>query len=85
MLNLKNTIYWKTRNTVSHKVKELQEIHQGPKCNTSHDFNTHGKFTIIEQLSNITLSSTEILKETLKWRENFWKALAPYGLNQELS
>ena len=32
----------------------------------SHDFNTHGKCTIIEQLRNITSLSTEILKERLK-------------------
>ena len=53
----------------------------------NNDFNTHRTFTILEQLRNITASSTEILKERLKQRENFWirklKTLAPYGLNQE--
>ena len=55
----------------------------------NYDFNTHRKFTIIEQLRDITSSFTEILKERLKQREKFWikklKPLAPYGLNQELS
>ena len=58
-------------------------------CPPNHDFNTHGKFSIIEQLRNITSSSSKILKERLKQRENFWiknlKTFAPYALNQELN
>ena len=64
-----------------------------PACKDSnspnHNFNAHGKLTIIEQLRKITSSSTDALKERLKQRENFWikklKTLTPEGLNQELN
>ena len=55
----------------------------------NHDFNTHGKFTVIEQLRNITSFSSEILKERITQRENFWikklKAQAPYGLRNSIT
>ena len=55
----------------------------------SHDFNKHAKFTIIEQLRNISATPIEVLKERLKQRENFWinklATLTPQGLNQELN
>ena len=34
-----------------------------------HDFNTHGKFIIIELLRNITTTKTETLKETSEQRK----------------
>ena len=37
----------------------------------NYDFNTHGKFTVIDQLINITLLPTDNLKESLKQRETF--------------
>ena len=49
----------------------------------------HGKFSIIEQLRNITSLFHKILKESLKQRENFWikkqKTLAPQNFNQDLN
>ena len=69
-------------------IKDLSAI---PACKSinspNYDFNAHRKFTMIEQLRNITSSSTEILEERLKQREKFWikKPLAPYGLNQGLN
>ena len=64
-----------------------------PVCNyftlPNHDFNTHGKLTIMEQLRNISSLSTEIIKERFIQRENFLikklKTLAPYGLDQKLN
>ena len=56
--------------------------HQG------HNFNSHAKFITIEKLVN-TSSFTDILREHLIQRRNFWiqnlKTLVPYGLNQGLS
>ena len=53
-----------------------------------HEFNTHAKFTIIEQLKNTNISKETITKR-LKQRENFWiqtlDTLKPKGLNQELN
>ena len=37
----------------------------------NHDFNTHGKFTTIEQLRNITSLSTKILKKDLNKEKTF--------------
>ena len=55
----------------------------------NHVFHKYGEFIIIEQLNKIKNISTEVLKQRLKDRENYWinslKALAPFGLNQELN
>ena len=57
--------------------------------NWNHTFHKHGKFILIEQLNNIKNTSTEVLKQRLKDRENYWikrlKTLTPFGLNQELN
>ena len=81
MVNLQNTICRKNQNAVSHKIKQsaYKYLHS-----PNHNFNnTHGKFSVIEQLRNITSSSTKILKERIKQRENLWikklKTLTPYG------
>ena len=54
-----------------------------------HDFNNHGKIIIIEQLRNISPTSTETLKERQKQWETFWimkpGTLASHGLNQDLN
>ena len=73
--------------------KDIKDVSAIPACKNfnlfNHVFNAHGKFTIIEQLRSIASSSTEILKQLLKQRENFWvkklKTIAPYCLNQELN
>ena len=57
--------------------------------NWNHVFDKHGKFILIKQLNNIKKTSTEVLKQRLKERENYWikrlKTLTPFGLNQELN
>ena len=54
----------------------------------NHNFNTHAKFILIEQIRHIEID-TEKIKERLKQRENFWiltlETLTPKGLNQELN
>ena len=54
-----------------------------------HNFMKHTKFTLIEQLTEISHVSKHILRLRLKRREDFWiiklKTLAPKGLNQELN
>ena len=54
-----------------------------------HDFNKNAKFTLIEQLNNITNTDKNILQIKLKRREGFWilklDTLTPKGLNQELN
>ena len=53
----------------------------------NHNFNTHVKFILIEQIRHVDID-TEKIKERLKQRENFWmltlETLIPKGLNQEL-
>ena len=53
----------------------------------NHNFNTHAKFVLIEQIRHIDIAK-EKNKERLKQRENFWilllETLTPKGLNQEL-
>ena len=57
--------------------------------NCNHVFHKHGKFILIEQLNNVKNTPTDILKQRLKDRENYWikklKTLTPFGLNQELN
>ena len=54
----------------------------------NHNFNTHAKFILIEQIRHIDIDK-EKNKERLKQRENFWiltlEILTPEGLNQELN
>ena len=54
-----------------------------------HDFNNHKKRIIVEQLRNINKTSTEILKERPKQRENLWtmklEILTLHGVNQDLN
>ena len=53
----------------------------------NHDFNTHVKFILIEQIRHVDID-TEKIKESLEQTENFWiltqEALTPKGPNQEL-
>ena len=55
----------------------------------NHAFHKHWKVILIEQLNNIKCTSTEVLKQRLKNRGNYWikrrKTLIPFGLNQELN
>ena len=54
----------------------------------NHNFNTHAKFTLIQQIRHIDIDK-EKNKERLKQRENFCiltlETLTPKGLNQELN
>ena len=64
-----------------------------PACNHfkmhGHNFMKHVKFTLIEQLTEISNINKDTLKLWLKRREDFWviklETLTPKGLNQELS
>ena len=53
-----------------------------------HNFNTHAKFILIEQIRHVDID-TEKIKEMVKQRENFWvltlETLTPKGLNQKLN
>ena len=57
--------------------------------NRNHLSYSHGKLMLIEQLNNIKNTSTEVLKQRLKDRGNYWlkrlKTLAPVSLNQKLN
>ena len=54
----------------------------------SHNFNTHAKFILIEQICHVDID-TEKNKERLKRRENFWiltlEPLTPKNLNRKLN
>ena len=64
-----------------------------PACNHLkihvHNFMKHAKFTLIEQLTEISNVSKDTLRLRLKRQEDFWiiklQTLAPKGLNQELN
>ena len=64
-----------------------------PACNHfkmhDHNFIKHAKFTLTEQLTEISHVSKDTLRLRLKRREEFWiiklETLAPTGLNQELN
>ena len=49
----------------------------------------HAKFTLIEQLTEISNESKDTIRLRLKRREDFWiiklEIFAPKGLNQELN
>ena len=55
---------------------------------TTHSFNEHAKFTIIETLKNQGKSLTT-MRRTLEEREDFWiktpEALSPNGFNKGLN
>ena len=57
--------------------------------NLNHAFHEHGKFKLVQPMKNIKNTSTEVLKQKLKDRMNYWikrlKTLRPFGLNQELN
>ena len=64
-----------------------------PACNHfkmhGHNFMKHAKFTVIEQLTEISNVGKDTLKLQLKRLEDFWiiklETLAPKRLNQELN
>ena len=64
-----------------------------PACNHfkmhGHNFMKHAKFTLIEQLTEISNVGKDTLKLQLKRLEDFWiiklETLAPKRLNQELN
>ena len=57
-----------------------------PFLGKNHNFNTHAKFILTEQIRHVDID-TEKIKENLKQTENFWiltlETLTPKGLNQE--
>ena len=73
--------------------KDIKNPHAIEACkhfnNWIHVFHKHGKFILTEQLNYIKNTSTEVLKQRLKNRENCWikrlKTLTPFSLNQELN
>ena len=72
--------------------KDITKHDAIPVCkhfnNPSHNFNTHAKFTIIEQLRTLNETKEELTLR-LRKRENFWinklNTLHPNGLNSELN
>ena len=78
---------------LNNHIKDIKNPNANEACqhfnNWNHTFHKHGKFILIEQLNNIKNISTEVLKQRLKDRENYWvkrlKTLTPTGLNQELN
>ena len=74
----------------NHK-KDVNNSKVIPACNQIHGHNSikHAKFTLIEQLTEISNVSKDILRLRLKRQEDFWiielETLAPKGLNQELN
>ena len=95
MSALQNPVCQKVRNSFSHKNhrKDIKNPHAIEACkhfyNWNHVFHKHGKFILTEQLNNIKNTSTEVLKQRLKDRENYWikrlKTFSLFGLNQELN
>ena len=59
-----------------------------PFSGKNHNFNTHAKFILIEQIRHVDID-TEKIKKSPKQRENFWiltlETLTPKGINQELN
>ena len=78
---------------VNNHRKGIKNPHTIKACkhftNWNHFFHKHEKFIIIEQINNIKNTSTEVLKQRRKDRENYWikrvETSAPFGLNQELN
>ena len=73
--------------------KDVNQLKPIPACSHfkihGHNFMKHAKFTLIEQLTEISNVSKDTLRLRLKRREDFWivklEALALKGLNQELN
>ena len=73
--------------------KDVYNLKAIPACNHfkihGHNFKKHMKFTLIEQLMEISNLSKDNLRPWLKRREDFWiiklETLAPKELNQELN
>ena len=73
--------------------KNIKNPHAIKACkhfnNWNYVFQKHGEFILIEQLNNVKNTSTEVLKQRLKDRENYCfkrlKTLLTFGLNQELN
>ena len=73
--------------------KDVNNPKATPACNHfkiyGHNFMKHAKFTLIEELTEISNVSKDTVKLRLKRREDFWiiklETLAPKGLNQELN
>ena len=81
MLSLRKiTICWKIRIQRKLKSKHFQM--------PGHNFNTHTKFTIIEEVYNKSLSKLKI-RSLLEHREDFWilklQTLSAQGLNISLN
>ena len=80
MSALQNTVCRKVGNPISHKIEQPQKRYKNPNAidacqyfnNLNHAFHKHGKFILIEQINNNKNTSTELLKERLKDRENYW-------------
>ena len=76
----------------NHK-KDINSSKEIPVCNLfkrrGHNFMKHAKFTLIEQLMEISNVSKGTLRLLLKHREDFWiikpETLAPKALNQKLN
>ena len=92
MLSLRKiTICWKIRI----QCKQRNDVWRtdGPPCDKhfqmpDHNFNTHAKFTIIQEVYNKSLSKLKI-RSLLEHREDFWilklQTLSPQGLNISLN
>ena len=73
--------------------KDVNNQKSIPACNHfkihGHNFMKHAKFTLIEQLMEISNKSKDTLRLQLKRQEDFWiiklETLARKGLNQELN
>ena len=73
--------------------KDVNNLKAIPACNHfeihGHNFMKHAKFTLIEQLMEISNVSKDTLRLWLKRREDFWiiklETLAPKELNEELN
>ena len=89
-----NAYYAKSNNLrLNNHRKDVNNPKAIPACSHfkiyRHNFMKHAKFTLIEQLKEISIVSRDTLRLRLKRRENFWiiklEILAPKGLNQELN
>ena len=93
---IQNPIRWKIRDPFNLKLNNHRKDVNNPKaipaCNhfkiDGHNFMKHAKFTLIEQLTEISNVSKDTLRLRLK-RRDFWtiklETRAPSGLNQELN
>ena len=94
MSALQNTVCQEVRNSFRHKTEQPQKGYKKSRHNRSiHNFNNWNqvptsKFILTEQLNKIKNTSTEVLKQRLKDRENYrikmLKTLRPFGLRTKL-